>query len=80
MDIATAARSLSADRLLMLSLLQTLIQKQVFTYSDLRAVFDGSLSMIRAIRGSSDPVVEIQLQQSEQEIIHIIRSFGISIQ
>jgi hypothetical protein len=75
MDILTASKSLGADRLLLLSLLQHLVQKEILTREDLRDVFNGSLEMIRAFGQSADPVAQVQLGQSEQELVHILRSF-----
>jgi hypothetical protein len=76
MDIGSAHKAFSSDRLLILGLLQFLLHKGIIDATDDMALLrDYCLSILDAFRKTQDAVTRVHLDETEAELEHLFRSF-----
>lgn len=79
MDISTAKEILGPDRILIISMIEFLINKGiVHDYEELETFRDiCNKNLLEFKKQTDDPVVNIQISQTQLIVTHIFNSFGL---
>ena len=76
MDLNTARKAFSTDRIFILGLIQFLLGKKIISSSeDLTLLREYCRATLNAFRTAQTPVTSIQLDEAEIELEHIFKSF-----
>ncbi len=76
MNLETAKRAFGTDRVLLLGIIQFLVEKKLLSsLPEIESLWGYCRDLVTSFRRTRDPVLLLQLDETETELEHIFRAF-----